>query len=804
MGSFKTSFLSFSCVVSNSLNSDHGIIYIYIHNYMLREGKMGSEKNNENGPKETSPKIGVPSDKDILTRRYDLVEQMQFLYVRIVKARKLPTCDPYVQLKIGNYRGTTRFAHNTSFPVWNQVFAFEKNRIQDLNLEILVQNRAILPHGFVGRVSFPIPEIPKRVPPESPLAPQWYKLEDQNGTLLIAGDVMLALWMGTQADEFFPHAWFSDSTSISGDSVAYTRSKIYISPTMWYLRVNVIQAQDLLLRFKPDHTEIFVQVGLGYRRQRTSFSKKKDPNPTWNEDLMFVAQEPFSESLMISVEQGTLANHVSLGVCVIPLKNVDKRLDGGGVASRWYNLEMPGMLETKHKEVKFASKFNARISLDGAYHVLDEPIEYSSDLRASAKNLWKPSIGVLELGILKASGLEPMTLGARTHAYCVAKYGPKWVRSRTIVNSVDPLWNEQYIWEVYDPFTVITVAVFNNNHLDAEDRARGAIMDTMMGKIRIRLSSLQPNKIYTHSYPLICLLPSGVKKMGEIHLAMRFSWPLSSSLNVLQFYMLPLFPRHHYIFPLSSVQIDNLRNQAAYVTLQRLTKADPPLVEEVVYNILDVRSHTWSMRKGEANLKRIQNIVGGFVSLWEWLKDIQYWKNPITTCLFYLLCIIVLVCPEPVLPMGIVNLVLIVLKSFFKRHKNTCYIDAELSCADTAKPEDLEEEFDLFPSRVGGEVLRKRYDRLRGIGGTAQRMANGVAIMGERLQSLRKWRDPRATTLFLIFCFLCLIVIYNVPSQFIIFIWITFTLRHPRFRNVLPSIPHNFFSRLPSNRALIL
>lgn len=757
------------------------------------------------GPKETSPNIsaGLPTENDTLTRRYDLVEQMQFLYVRVVRARDLPPCDPYVQLRLGNYRGTTLSSQRTPFPAWNRVFAFEKDRIQDLNLEIVVRDRMFMPHAFVGRVQFPVPDVPKRVPPESPLAPQWYKLEDQGGTPIVA-DIMLAVWMGTQADEFFPQASFSDATSISVDAVAHTRSKVYILPTLWYLRVNVIQAQDLLLRFHPESSDLFVQVDLGRLRLRTSFSKKKNPNPFWNEDLMFVAQEPFNESLVISVEQGTLADHVSLGKCVIPLKNADKRLDGGGVASKWYNLDAPGpSIIDPSQEAVFASKFNARISLDGAYHMLDEPTENCSDFRASAKKLWRPSIGILELGMLKASGLEPMSMGARIHAYCVAKYGPKWVRSRTIVDSLSPVWNEQYVWEVYDPFTVITIAVFNNNQLDAEDSSRGA-MDTLMGKIRIRLSTLERSKIYTHSYPLICLQPSGVKKMGEIHLALRFSWPFWSSLNMHQFYMLPLLPRQHYISPLSPAQIDNLRNQAAHVSSVRLSSAEPPLCREVVYNMLDARSDTWSMRKGQATLKRIKNVVGGFVSWWKWLEDVRYWKNPVTTSLFYLLCILVLLFPEPIVPLGTFYLLFLGLKRYFKRPKHPPSVDAELSCLDTTTPEDLEEEFDLFPSQFGGERLRRRYDRLRAIGGTAQRMANEVATMGERLQSLRSWRDPRATSLFLIFCCVFYIVTLVLPARFIIFLWITFCLRHPRFRSVLPSIPQNFLMRMPSKRALIL
>lgn len=100
---------------------------------------------------------------------------------------------------------------------------------------------------------------------------------------------------------------------------------------------------------------------------------------------------------------------------------------------------------------------------------------------------------------------------------------------------------------MYDQSTVITIAVFDNNQLDAKSRTRGA-RDATMGKTRIMLSTLENGKVYTHSYPLISLQPSGVKTMGEIHLAVRFSVSFESPLEMYIPYMLPLFPRHHYDF----------------------------------------------------------------------------------------------------------------------------------------------------------------------------------------------------------------------------------------------------------------
>ena len=407
--------------------------------------------------KETKPHLGggkVSGDK--LTSTYDLVEQMQYLYVRVVKAKDLPakdvtgSCDPYTEVKLGNYKGTTRHFEKKSNPEWNQVFAFSKDRIQASILEVTVKDKDVVKDDFIGRVLFDLNEIPKRVPPDSPLAPQWYRLEDRKGDKA-KGELMLAVWMGTQADEAFPEAWHSDAATVSGtDALANIRSKVYLSPKLWYLRVNIIEAQDLQPSDKGRYPEVFVKATLGNQTLRTRISQSRTINPMWNEDLMFVAAEPFEEPLILSVEDRVAPNkEESLGKCAIPLQMVDRRLDQKPVNTKWYNIEkyIVIMEGEKKKEIKFSSKIHMRICLEGGYHVLDESTHYSSDLRPTAKQLWKSSIGVLELGILNAQGLMPMKTKdgkGTTDAYCVAKYGQKWVRTRTIIDSFAPRWNEQY------------------------------------------------------------------------------------------------------------------------------------------------------------------------------------------------------------------------------------------------------------------------------------------------------------------------------------------------------------------------
>ncbi|KAM1625812.1 hypothetical protein ACFXTN_012894 [Malus domestica] len=112
------------------------------------------------------------------TSTYDLVEQMFYLYVRVEKAKDLPTnpvtgsCDPYIEVKLGNYKGKTKHFEKKTNPEWKQVFAFSKEKIQSSILEVYVRDREMVARDDnVGKVVFDMNEVPTRVPPDSPLAP---------------------------------------------------------------------------------------------------------------------------------------------------------------------------------------------------------------------------------------------------------------------------------------------------------------------------------------------------------------------------------------------------------------------------------------------------------------------------------------------------------------------------------------------------------------------------------------------------------------------------------------------------------
>ncbi|KAJ4950901.1 hypothetical protein NE237_027733 [Protea cynaroides] len=764
--------------------------------------------------KETSPFLGGGQivggrviRSGIPASTYDLVEKMQFLFVRVVKARDLPTMDvsgsldPYVEVRVGNYTGTTRHFVKNKNPEWNEVFAFARERVQTSAIEVVVKDKDLVKDDFVGLVRFDINEVPTRVPPDSPLAPEWYRLEDKKGDRT-KGELMVAVWIGTQADEAFPDAWLSDAaTPVDGSAAISTqiRSKVYHAPRLWYLRVNVIEAQDLVPTDKNRFPEVYVRVQVGNQVLKTKPIQGRTMSLRWNEDLLFVVAEPFEDHLIISVEDRVgPSKDENIGRVIIPLNSVEKRADDRLINNRWYNLEKHVAVDVDQlKEKKFASKLHLRLCLDGGYHVLDESTHYSSDLRPTAKQLWKPSIGVLELGILNAEGLHPMKTRdgkGTSDTYCVAKYGHKWVRTRTVMDNLSPKFNEQYTWEVYDPATVLTIGVFDNSQL-GENGTNGH-RDMKIGKVRIRISTLETGRVYTHSYPLLVLHPSGVKKMGELHLAIRFS--CTSLANMLYIYSRPLLPKMHYVRPLSVIQLEMLRHQAVSIVAARLSRSEPPLRKEVVEYMSDVDSHLWSMRRSKANFFRLMSVFSGLFAVGKWFGDVYMWKNPITTVLVHVLFVMLVCFPELILPTVFLYMFLIGIWNYRYRPRYPPHMNTKISHAEAVHPDELDEEFDSFPTSRSAELVRMRYDRLRSVAGRIQTVVGDVATQGERIQALLSWRDPRATAIFVIFCLIAALVLYAIPFQVLAVIAGFYLMRHPRFRHRLPGVPINFFRRLPA------
>ncbi|MFS7943183.1 putative C2 domain-containing protein [Helianthus anomalus] len=108
---------------------------------------------------------------------------------------------------------------------------------------------------------------------------------------------MLAMWWVTQVDEAFPEA-------ISGglvDASARIRSK------------------DLIPSDKTRSPKVYVNFFLGHQALRNRLSMSNSIHPIWNEELMFVAAEPFEKPLIVCVE-----DRVAVGLVARPKRVAQK------------------------------------------------------------------------------------------------------------------------------------------------------------------------------------------------------------------------------------------------------------------------------------------------------------------------------------------------------------------------------------------------------------------------------------------------------------------------------------------------
>lgn len=749
-------------------------------------------------------KPNIDGGKTLTPNMLTLVEPLYFVYVKVVRASHLPLNQAtYVEVKSGNYKATTKYIQGTLAPIWNQVFAFNKDHLQAKTIEISVRGKVSVTNEIIGSIEVGIGDIPTRLQGDSSLAPQWYGLEDKNGVSGRSGNLMLAIWVGNQVDDAFSLAWHLDAASVSVDKVSNARPQVYYSPRLWYLKIKVNGAQDLVVSDPNRKPEVYVKATLGNKVLKTKVSTNKGVNPSWNEELMFVVAEPFEDALILSVEDDKGDNMVDyLGKCVKPVHKITQRLLPPLPSEEIINLERYGVVEGPME--KFSSKLRVTIYLDGVYHVFDEPALFSTDLKASSPKLTPGKVGDLELGILKAEGLVPMKSknGLKTtDAYCVAKYGPKWTRTSTVVSSLEPKWMKQYQWDVLDPCTVIAIGVFDNNNLQAGD---GWATDRLIGKvIRIRLSTLEFGRIYKYAYPLVALMPDGVKKMGELHFTLRFIYTKGSGDKIYQ-YTQPMLPKPAYTDPMSVYQIDSLRNQAVRHIAMRLARAEPPLRREVVETMLSGRGPVWSIRRGKANFQRVMECLKFLKTALIWLDDLRQWKNSRTTIVMFAAFSVFVYYSEIIIPSFFAFLFLKALRNYFKRPRDILCLDTNLSQVESVNTLDWQEELDTFPSSAPFEDLRLRYDRLRAIGYRIEETVGDLATQLERFHAIFSWRDRRATLIFTLFCLVAWIVFYLVPFRLLFFLFGTYLMRSPRFRVTLPPIPQNVFRRLPSRDDCLL
>jgi hypothetical protein len=777
-------------------------LHIFDIKYAIEDRPKGTNVD-QNPPIALRPADAVPR---MITPNFEpgrVVERMQHLFVRVVKARRLPhvdangSLDPYVEVTFGaSNMGVTKCLKRNNNPEWNETFAFsyQPGKAPSSSVDVVVNDKDLVRDDFVGKLCFDVTKIPERSPDDIPLEPTWYPLFDQEGRKKLAhASLLLAIWTGSQSDEAYRHAWVSQYSP-----------KVYETPRLWCLRVTVFQAQGITVADgMADSTMVSCKACLGDQTQvtRTKATRMARGIYSWKEDLLFVAAEPFFEGdLVVSVIAKAGNDEIIIGTCTIPLPSIDKRADGDHlIEPKLFDLERssaaaPPLLDDGSVDESNGNghmKIALRNLLEGGYHIgHDSSQGYIDDPRPADRKLWEPPIGSVHLGILRTVGLTHSNASdgrSTLNPYCVAKYGDKWVRTRTAIDSPDHVFNEQYTFDVYDITTVLSVGVFDHCML------KGSVHRNIGKVVRIHLPCLETERIYAHSYPLVILTSSGAMKTGELHLAVKISLP--SSVNMIRMYVQPTLPRMHYVQPLTEVGVvkTELSSQAVKILALRLGQMEPPLRREIVECICQREAYLWSFRKMKANFDRLMGIVSPFI---DFFKGVCSWRKPAVTLLAHAIFAFAMLFPKVALLLVFLCGALAAVWNYRLRPS----YPYSLSLLYTTHPDEMDEELDTFPTTSSEELIRMRYDRLRHVSGKVQTTVGDFASLGERIQSLLSWRDPRATAIFIFFIVMIQVTAYFVQFKVLATAAGFYAMRHPRLRTNTPSIFLNFFERLPTKQ----
>ncbi|PNT70717.1 FT-interacting protein 1 [Brachypodium distachyon] len=720
----------------------------------------------------------------------DLVEVMWYIFVSVVKGRNLPamssqgSLDPYVEVEFGSYKVETENRTGDQNPEWGVVFAFSDEHIQSSKVQVILKSRDEVRPDVLGKLSIDLRDIPMHQPPESALTAQWYKLMNERMETT-DGELMLSIWKGTQADEAFRDAWHSDSATHVHPSpiTSELRSTVYSAPVMWHVRLDIIRGVVPASAGNTRLSTLRVKSQIGRQIHRT---RPADIiNRSWSDEqtFFFMVAEPFEDDLILSIESFQVNEDISF---VVPLASIQKQTDGREINTQCIEFQK---LDGSNGN-KTVAKVDIRLCLEGRYWVPVDSICYSGDLRSTLdQHSSSKKIGLVELGIIRAEALAPMrTIGGRG-TYCVIKYGRKWVRTRTIKDSQSPRFNEQYSWDVYDPCTVVTIGIFDNGHIiEGSSTDVPSSKHTMIGKVRIRLSTLMRGRLYALSYPLTVVSPVGVRRMGELHVTIRFSYKTFPSMC--RAYLRPLLPALHYTIPIDAMTTGLLHTEAIYTVATCLTRQEPPLRKEVVQSICEGDCDIFRMQKTKTD-----STLSRFVAF---CRDIAMWKDTATTVLCHAIFLMALSNLEFLIATVAVSLFMPMSSNIGLRHTLPEHLDPSISGVGDAHLGDLDEEFDQFPGIKTQETVTMwyEYERLRTLTERLRKDARSIMVHLERVEALFSWRDPTATSIFFFFCMAMSAALVISPTA-VMCMGGLYVMRHPRFRGDTPSALLNLYSRLP-------
>ncbi|DBB06469.1 TPA: Tricalbin-2 [Trebouxia sp. C0004] len=364
----------------------------------------------------------------------------------------------------------------------------------------------------------------------------------------------------------------------------------------------------------------------------------------------------------------------------------------------------------------------------------------------------KPGVNV-PAGMVKVT-LHDVELMTPSLCFCVIKIGPHWGRTTTLMAAPKGSWDWEVHVPLYDPSSVMLLAVCSAQPtvhrarvLTRAVRSVLAQEDAVLGKLRIRLSTLQPWTEVEARLPMLADRDKGGSKVAYAHLTLKvLHWNQGVLLSE---YIKPQFPADVYKYDMhhgdAAHKVAHEHDRTVAIWLEGV---NPSISTPIAMGVVDTQRWRFTMSRARTNLRRLQNIRDHMAKYQTALHSLQRWERPPASLAAVTCTTLLCFYPHAVLACLLVYLMLHSLFTY-----RGVYQGEPMEMEAETEAEDTEEETELLSGNTNAVAsLRRKYNKLLGVALTLQNLLDDVATQLERLQACITWQDPSATLLFIAFC----------------------------------------------------
>lgn len=404
------------------------------------------------------------------------------------------------------------------------------------------------------------------------------------------------------------------------------------------------------------------------------------------------------------------------------------------------------------------------------------------------------------LATLSAQFLNVRLNSPLTNCFLLWKCGPHWGRSAPL--SVDADGSATALnWEVecpvHDPSTMLFLAVCTNaKRAHRKGLVAVGASSVMVGKLRVRLSTLSPNQTMTTDLPMLSDRKHGAQIIGSISMEFCLQYR-GGAKSIVGAYLKPPLSNEMYI---AGIEDDDCQHSwqlaSRRMVLRWLQDARPEIASSLALALLDTEAETFVMSRAQVNILRIRLGLAKIGKFRKWLKRMQSWENPWESSVTMAGSFVLALAPRIFIPTWLAYVIYTAIKA-----KS---IAAGLPLSMEQDPPGIESdnnELDVDSSVI---ALKAKLDRLTRVALKVQNMTDGVARGMERLHSMLSWEDPVATALFLgmlgVVALLIAVCGFGVTMAIVFFV----LLRPPQLRTVTPPAPSALIGRLPTRSDRIM